>query len=272
MRSHFLFREKVKSVFDENQLLALMPPAVRFEVIDHINGRSMRNFPVLVGLENQMRGVSYCPRLICLCFIFIRALLGCFSVILPKLNPYCYRAVSTSFLNIPCHLVLMSFSNLFYQGDVVFHPMLGTHREMMFVQTGEVSSHKWRPVMSKKKSFSAAAGGGGLLDGNGAAFMTTNKDSQKYFGVGSYCGEALMLIPDHVPFQLQVEVIATSTSEVFGLTRPNFQLLESHYPSLTDKLKEALRVSFESSMEWVNITSSVSTKETVMEEIWPSNN
>lgn len=154
----------------------------------------------------------------------------------------------------------------------MFHPMLGTHREMMFVQAGEVSSHKWRPVMSKKKSFSAAAGGGGLLDGNGDSFDNgSDTGGRKYFGVGSYCGEALMLIPDEVPFQLQVEVIATSTSEVFGMTRPNFQLLESHYPSLTASLKEELKPSFESSMEWVAITSSVFSKGSVIKAIWPEN-
>jgi hypothetical protein len=93
----------------------------------------------------------------------------------------------------------------------VFHPMLGTHREMLFVQEGEVASRKWKPINSRKKSFSLAAGGGGLLPGTSseaftaaAASMDAKVTGRKFFGAGSFFGETLMLLPDEVPFQLQV--------------------------------------------------------------------
>jgi hypothetical protein len=98
MRSHFLFREKVKSVLDENELLGLMPPEMRFEVIEFINGDSMKSFPLLAGLEAQMRGAylvkenMYLYRNKISPYIY-SYILGAFSVILPKLNPYCFRKV-----------------------------------------------------------------------------------------------------------------------------------------------------------------------------------
>lgn len=281
LRSHFLFREKIKSVFNEHQLFSLMPPAMRTKIVEHINRKSMNRLPLLCKLENTSKGA--------------------FSVILPKLNPYCFRT-----------------------GDVVLHPMLGTQREMFFVHDGEVAASSWTPLGAKIKSkerlsqarasggyksrrrkknskkssnsildrmkeknsqesceeAGAGAGGGGSIEGgivDGSIISEKLKSTEiientlekKFYGVGSYFGECLILIPDERSFQLEVEVVATRLAEVFGFTRPQFLELQKHYPELGHQLQKSLKGGFENSIDkWVDITPAMRSQE-LIHEIWP---
>jgi hypothetical protein len=210
LRFQFLFQQQVKSVFNESALLGDMPPDLRILATTSIHGRKIiPKVPALCALEAYMRGA--------------------FTLLLPRLRPYCFS-----------------------KGNVVFHPALGTHREMFFLTTGAVTCattvrprHGTATPRSLDKFFDRFTGG-----------KSTAPVIERY-DEGEFFGEVPMLIPEEEQFNIKVEVrCATANVQAFGLTRTEYAGLRANYRQFASSLGTVCRQRFEANFhDWVTVSS-----------------
>jgi len=222
VRIHFMFRQKVTSVFSEADLLMKMSPDLRILTTMSIHGKHIiPKVPALHTLEADMRGA--------------------FTLLLPRLKPYNFSA-----------------------GSAIFHPMLGTHREMFFLTSGTVTAVQRSGTSGAPGCGGSGGGGGGErrsarqsldrtpLDSGGAAGTSAGER----YEAGEFFGEVAMLIPSDVQFRLRVEArVATAFAQSFGLHRNDYVALQANYPALASILGTICREKFEHHFNgWVTIT------------------
>jgi len=234
LRQHFLFRQKVQSVFSEQQLFAAMHPELRVEVMGIVHGTGMiPRLPELCAVEADLRGA--------------------FTVVLPRLRPYCYS-----------------------NDDVVLHPMLGAHREMFFLTSGTIAVETCMdelPRRNRKEDASPSSSRKGLESPNygspnvGGPSVNAATFSKRYT-VGESFGEVLALLPAEVHFALKVAAKCTSTTaQAFGLTHADLQGFHATFPLLYDAL--SAHTDFEANFpHWVEVVAPKSFDyEAVIDEI-----
>lgn len=216
LRQHFLFRQKVQSVFSEQQLFAAMHPELRVEVMGIVHGTGIiPRLPELCAVEADLRGAL--------------------TVVLPRLRPYCY-----SIDDVVLHPMLGAHREMFFltSGTIAVETCMD---EVSKKRRKEDAS----PLSSRKKYNKPTLG-------SPSPTVTAATFSKRYT-VGESFGEVLALIPDEVNFALKVEAKCTSTTaQAFGLTRADLQNFRATFPLLYDAL--SAHTCFEENfLHWVEV-------------------
>jgi hypothetical protein len=166
VRLQYLFQQQIKSVFDESRLLSELPPDLRIQTVAFIHARLIvPKVPVLCALEAEMRGA--------------------FTLLLPRLRPYCFS-----------------------RGNTLYHPALGTHREMYFLTSGAVTCSV--PARSAKVASSCTPSKLLLrrfhdppsLDRESPRDEVAFAPAVERFEAGDVLGEVPLLIPEDVRFSV----------------------------------------------------------------------
>ena len=200
LRLNLLQRQKMRSVFHEEHLMALMPPALRCAVAVSLHGRRWnRQAPLLYGLEVGHRGAI--------------------GVLLGLLKPYCFS-----------------------YGDAVLHPLLGGHRELIFVTSGTLAAHPFdHAAPTAAEGAAAALAASPRRHKSTAALNEAGSPPLERYGQGRVLGEVPFVLPDHCRFRLRLEVrCGPGLSTCLGLGRQAFMSLDAGHPELAAALLRSL--------------------------------
>eukprot|EP00614_Pseudopedinella_elastica_P006509 CAMPEP_0172586460 /NCGR_PEP_ID=MMETSP1068-20121228/5838_1 /TAXON_ID=35684 /ORGANISM="Pseudopedinella elastica, Strain CCMP716" /LENGTH=396 /DNA_ID=CAMNT_0013381281 /DNA_START=16 /DNA_END=1206 /DNA_ORIENTATION=+ len=237
LRLHYLFRQRIRSVFDETSLLNQMPPDLRVIVFEYINGKYREAIPLLSLLEAQTRGA--------------------FALIMPRLRPFCFSKGDAVF-----HPMLGVSREIFFieQGRIDVRTFRSDKASLETLETspkrtatkrmtsGDLDAKGFSESKFESTDESADFEGG---------YRLHNEDVASRHGRGDFLGEVPLLIPDSVQFELKVEVRAAEPqTQVFSLSRQDYCALQGTFPQITKQLDILLQGAFEANFQqWVQITS-----------------